>query len=168
LYYLSPLSTLAQVLRTRDASSLTLPMCAMNVVNGTLWVIYGIVRRDAFLCVPNGAGAVLGIVQVALCCVFPRRALPCATSIPMCALSINRRQVSSTLLSCVACVASRACGIVTRSGNVSFEHMLSPPVCFGIDAQQSTSRKLRLCSGQSLLCVLCLHSSYGFPIARKC
>jgi solute carrier family 50 (sugar transporter) len=72
-FYLSPLSTLADVLKHRDSSSLTLPLCMMNIVNGTLWLVYGLVLSDAFIWVPNGVGALLGMLSTALCCIFPRR-----------------------------------------------------------------------------------------------
>jgi hypothetical protein len=44
LYYTAPLSTLARVVTTRNASSLHWPLCLMNVVNGCLWFAYGLVR----------------------------------------------------------------------------------------------------------------------------
>lgn len=72
-YYLAPLSTIALVLRKRDSSSLTLPMCIMNTVNGTLWLIYGLVISDPFIWVPHGSGAVLGALQTALRLIFPQR-----------------------------------------------------------------------------------------------
>ena len=72
-YYLAPLSTIVHVLRFRDSSSLTLPLCIMNTVNGTLWLIYGLVLSDPFIWVPHGSGAILGALQTALRCLFPQR-----------------------------------------------------------------------------------------------
>jgi uncharacterized protein with PQ loop repeat len=104
MYYTSPLSTLADVLRHRDSSSLTLPMSVMNVVNGLLWLVYGLVRSDAFIWLPNGVGACLGAVQVFLCCIFPRRqtqASAMSGCAPRSALSIHAAcSAPVTLFSC--------------------------------------------------------------------
>jgi solute carrier family 50 (sugar transporter) len=62
------------VLRNRDSSSLTLPMCIMNTANGTLWLIYGLVLSDPFIWVPHGSGALLGVLQTVLRRVFPQAA----------------------------------------------------------------------------------------------
>lgn len=40
---------------------------------GTLWVVYGAAIRDLFIAVPNGIGAILGLVYCALLMVFPRK-----------------------------------------------------------------------------------------------
>lgn len=72
-FFLSPLSTMGNVLRYRDSSSLVFPLSVMNIVNGTTWAVYGLVLTDPFIWVPNMVGAFLGALQVALCCIFPRR-----------------------------------------------------------------------------------------------
>jgi solute carrier family 50 protein (sugar transporter) len=53
-FYASPLTTLATVLSTRDASSLHLPLCATNALNGSLWFAYGLV------------GVIAGVLQQVL------------------------------------------------------------------------------------------------------
>lgn len=73
LFYSSPLSTILLVLRTRNSSSLQLPLSVMNIINGSLWLVYGIAISDLFIAVPNGVGAVLGVVYCILICMFPRR-----------------------------------------------------------------------------------------------
>ena len=40
-YYASPLSTMMTVIRTRDSSSLYLPLILTNLVNALMWVFYG-------------------------------------------------------------------------------------------------------------------------------
>ena len=42
-YYFAPLSTLRQVLVSRDSASFYWPLCVMNSINGTLWMVYGLV-----------------------------------------------------------------------------------------------------------------------------
>jgi solute carrier family 50 protein (sugar transporter) len=71
VFYASPLSVLARVLRSRNSASLQLPFAAMNAVNGLLWAAYGFAVNDAFVWAPNAAGAVFGVLQVALCLVYP-------------------------------------------------------------------------------------------------
>lgn len=68
------------MLRHRDSSSLTLPLCIMNIANGSLWFTYGLARGDPFMWVPNGVGTLLGVVSTTLRLVFPQRQLKaCAT-----------------------------------------------------------------------------------------
>ena len=71
---MSPFITIATVLRARDSSSLTLPMCVMNTINGTFWLVYGLVISDAFIWAAYGSGAVLGAIQLALRLLLPQKA----------------------------------------------------------------------------------------------
>lgn len=64
-YYASPLSTLYKTWRTRDASSLSLPLATANAINGALWVAYGIAIHDNFITVPNAIGLLLAIILLA-------------------------------------------------------------------------------------------------------
>lgn len=41
IFYASPLSTIFEVVRTRNSASLQLPLSVMNAVNGGLWLVYG-------------------------------------------------------------------------------------------------------------------------------
>ena len=72
LLFASPLSTIAEVLKTRDASSILAPLTLSQVANCALWTAYGIfAARDIFVWVPNGTGLVLGLIQLALKLLFP-------------------------------------------------------------------------------------------------
>lgn len=71
VFYASPLSVLARVLRSRNSASLQLPFAGMNAINGLLWAAYGLAVKDAFVWAPNAAGAVFGVLQVALCLLYP-------------------------------------------------------------------------------------------------
>uniref|UniRef100_H3GDC8 Sugar transporter SWEET1 n=1 Tax=Phytophthora ramorum TaxID=164328 RepID=H3GDC8_PHYRM len=68
--YASPLQTMTLVLRTKSAASLPATMCCVNLVNGSLWVLYGILADDMFVLSPNALGVALSVVQVALCVKF--------------------------------------------------------------------------------------------------
>jgi solute carrier family 50 protein (sugar transporter) len=76
LMYAAPLSTLATVLRTRDASSLYLPMCAIAATCTLLWTVYGFVLGDVFIWAPNGVGMCLSSVQLALIGLLPSKGRP--------------------------------------------------------------------------------------------
>lgn len=64
VYYASPMSTMLEVLATKNASSLHVPMIGMNFVNALLWTLYGyygINRAPIWL--PNFIGAILALLQ---------------------------------------------------------------------------------------------------------
>ena len=73
-YFMAPLSTLLQVLRQRDSSSLVLALSVMNTLNGLLWASYGIFALgDPLVWAPNAFGATLGIVQTVLKLTIPSK-----------------------------------------------------------------------------------------------
>ncbi|KAG7396542.1 hypothetical protein PHYBOEH_002154 [Phytophthora boehmeriae] len=70
--YAAPLQTMTLVLRTKSAASLPVMMCSVNLVNGSLWVLYGMLANDMFVLTPNGLGVALSAIQVALCIKYRR------------------------------------------------------------------------------------------------
>eukprot|EP00959_Pyramimonas_sp_CCMP1952_P011372 238695-Pyramimonas_sp.AAC.1 len=46
VYYAAPLSTMWEIIKTRNASSIFWPMSMANCANGFCWTVYGIVRND--------------------------------------------------------------------------------------------------------------------------
>lgn len=62
----SPFSCALVIMRTGDASSLYLPAITLNLVNGTLWVLYGLVTADYFLVLSSGIGWLLALLQVSM------------------------------------------------------------------------------------------------------
>lgn len=71
-FYGAPLSKIATVLETRTSKLIHVPTMIFSLMNGTLWFVYGWAVSDPFIAVPNGFGAVLGIIQAGLCFLFPR------------------------------------------------------------------------------------------------
>ena len=65
-YYAAPLSTVAAVVRSRDASSISGPLVLVNAGNGLLWTVYGAAVEDALVWAPNLAGVALAAAQLAL------------------------------------------------------------------------------------------------------
>lgn len=72
-FYGAPLSTIFTVLKTRNSVSIHIPTMVLNTLNGSFWTAYGFAVNDPFIFVPNGLGALLGVVQFCLCILFPRR-----------------------------------------------------------------------------------------------
>jgi len=73
LYYASPLTTMSQVIKEKSSASLNWPVSMMNVLNGTLWLFYGLAIKDLFISIPNTIGAVLGLLQLSLVAIYPSK-----------------------------------------------------------------------------------------------
>ena len=43
-----------------------------NTANGVFWAAYGLAVLDPYVALPNGLGALLGVVQMILWVIFPR------------------------------------------------------------------------------------------------
>ncbi|CAB3979584.1 Sugar transporter SWEET1 [Paramuricea clavata] len=77
----SPLVALANIFRTKTTESLSFPLCVMTVVNSSLWMTYGYLINDVYVITPNFLGLLLGLVQVALFCIYPSNAKPVIVSL---------------------------------------------------------------------------------------
>ena len=64
--YVSPLDTMKRVVQTKSAASLPITLCSANLLNGFLWVAFGITEGDFYVLTPNAIGSVLSVAQVAL------------------------------------------------------------------------------------------------------
>ena len=69
-FYAAPLSTIALVLKTRSTASIHTKTMVVNTTNGCFWAAYGFAVQDYFIYVPNGLGALVGLVQIVLFLVF--------------------------------------------------------------------------------------------------
>lgn len=81
LFFASPIALIRQIIQSRDSSSVYIPLAIATIVNCVLWSVYGIVLGgflvnigDYFLAGPNMAATLLGLVQIGLVGVFPRKA----------------------------------------------------------------------------------------------
>ena len=72
-FYGAPLQTMKLVLETKSSDSIHTPTVTMNVINAVFWMSYGVARNDVIIYGPNGIGLLLGLCQVALCCIYPKR-----------------------------------------------------------------------------------------------
>eukprot|EP00527_Entomoneis_sp_CCMP2396_P009337 CAMPEP_0198138498 /NCGR_PEP_ID=MMETSP1443-20131203/1898_1 /TAXON_ID=186043 /ORGANISM="Entomoneis sp., Strain CCMP2396" /LENGTH=322 /DNA_ID=CAMNT_0043800291 /DNA_START=127 /DNA_END=1095 /DNA_ORIENTATION=+ len=71
-FYGAPLSSIAEVLRKQTTASIHIPTMVTNTANSVFWTAYGLAIWDLFIAIPNGLGAVLGVIQILLCFLFPR------------------------------------------------------------------------------------------------
>ena len=68
----SPLSTIKDVIASKDSSSIYGPMTAAQCTNSALWTVYGFFgAKDVFVWGPNATGFMLGVLQLLLKIVFP-------------------------------------------------------------------------------------------------
>ncbi|KNE55602.1 hypothetical protein AMAG_01492 [Allomyces macrogynus ATCC 38327] len=73
LFYSSPLTAFAHVVRTKNAAIFSLPLAAACLVNGALWTVYGVVLADWFIWGPNLLGAIVAIMQIVCRVVYGAR-----------------------------------------------------------------------------------------------
>jgi solute carrier family 50 protein (sugar transporter) len=79
VYYSAPMSTLWEVVKTRDSKSMHFPLVLCNCLNGVCWTTYGLALNDWWLAAPNLFGAILSVIQIALIVIYPssnRKRLP--------------------------------------------------------------------------------------------
>lgn len=73
IFYGAPLSTIVQVVRTRNSSSIHRRTMVMGLLNSFFWLCYGIALMDMIIFFPNACGFLLGMVQLILCALFPKK-----------------------------------------------------------------------------------------------
>ncbi len=73
-YYAAPLTTLVEVVKNKDSSSLYKPTLFANLINATMWVIYGLLGTgDPLVWGPNLIGFILSILQLSLAYYYPSK-----------------------------------------------------------------------------------------------
>ncbi len=98
-FYGAPLSTIYNVLAQRNSSTIHLRTMATNTLNGIFWTAYGIAVLDPFVYAPNGLGALLGVIQVVLIILFPRKPSEVVQADHESTLPLAQKQGGSILLS---------------------------------------------------------------------
>jgi solute carrier family 50 protein (sugar transporter) len=72
-FYGAPLSTIYTVLTTRSSASMHVLTMLTNTANGCFWFAYGLAVWDLYILIPNGLGALLGVVQICLRIAYPSK-----------------------------------------------------------------------------------------------
>ncbi|KAL6318826.1 hypothetical protein AAG906_001299 [Vitis piasezkii] len=67
--YASPLTVMRRVIRTRSVKYMPFLSLA-NLMNGIVWLIYALIKIDAYMAIPNALGTISGLVQMVLYAAF--------------------------------------------------------------------------------------------------
>ena len=70
VYYASPCTVIAQIIKTKNSSTLYAPMVCANGANAILWLVYGLALDDVFVYGPNVFGILLSVFQLFLVFVY--------------------------------------------------------------------------------------------------
>lgn len=71
--YISPMATIARVIRTKTSSSMPFTMGIVNVCNTIRWILYSILVPNIFILAPNIGGLTFGSTQLILTFIYPRK-----------------------------------------------------------------------------------------------
>uniref|UniRef100_A0A8R1IPG8 Sugar transporter SWEET1 n=1 Tax=Caenorhabditis japonica TaxID=281687 RepID=A0A8R1IPG8_CAEJA len=63
------------VLKTREVSTLPLPLCFVQFLVTLQWCIYGILVNDVFVVAPSATGMAISLIQLSLFVVFPKNSI---------------------------------------------------------------------------------------------
>ncbi|BBN06757.1 solute carrier family 50 (sugar transporter) [Marchantia polymorpha subsp. ruderalis] len=73
--YFSPLLVMRLVVKTRSVVYMPLPMSIFVLLNGIMWMVYGLIEHplNLYITIPNGMGVILGLVQLILYAVYRKQ-----------------------------------------------------------------------------------------------
>ncbi|XP_074272229.1 bidirectional sugar transporter SWEET5-like [Silene latifolia] len=66
IMYISPLTVMKQVITTKSVKYMPFWLSLTNFLNGLCWTAYAWIHFDVWMVVPNGLGAISGMVQLGL------------------------------------------------------------------------------------------------------
>jgi len=72
-FFVSPLLGIRHVIKSKNTASIDWVMALLAAVCGGFWFVYGIAIKDIFILVTNLFGMITGLVQVAVCVLYPSR-----------------------------------------------------------------------------------------------
>ncbi|XP_012080533.1 bidirectional sugar transporter SWEET5 isoform X2 [Jatropha curcas] len=72
LMYVSPLTVMKLVIKTKSVKYMPLMLSLANLANGIIWVIYALLRFDINIVLPNGLGVISGVIQIILYATYYR------------------------------------------------------------------------------------------------
>uniref|UniRef100_A0A182QKK1 Sugar transporter SWEET n=1 Tax=Anopheles farauti TaxID=69004 RepID=A0A182QKK1_9DIPT len=73
LFFASPLTKLAHVIRTQNTDSLPFPIIVASFFVCLLWTAYGVLISDRFIQIPNLLGGILAGIQLTLYVIYPKQ-----------------------------------------------------------------------------------------------
>ncbi|XP_034950130.1 sugar transporter SWEET1-like [Chelonus insularis] len=75
LFFASPLTMLAHVIKQKSADSLPFPVIISSLVVSCQWFAYGSLLEDPFIQIPNFLGCILSACQLSLFVIYPTKKL---------------------------------------------------------------------------------------------
>ncbi|XP_057336571.1 sugar transporter SWEET1 [Microplitis mediator] len=73
LFFASPLTMLAHVIKHKSADSLPFPVIISSLVVSCQWFAYGCLKDDPFIQMPNFLGCILSAFQLSLFVIYPSK-----------------------------------------------------------------------------------------------
>ncbi|XP_021826074.1 bidirectional sugar transporter SWEET5-like [Prunus avium] len=70
LMYASPLTIMKRVIKTKSVKYMPFYLSLASFLNGVVWVVYSLLKFDINILIPNGLGAISGVVQLILYATF--------------------------------------------------------------------------------------------------
>ncbi|XP_020097867.1 bidirectional sugar transporter SWEET6b [Ananas comosus] len=70
--YASPLAVMKLVIQTRSVKYMPFTLSLAGFLNGVCWTTYALIRFDIFITIPNGLGALFGLIQLVLYAIYFR------------------------------------------------------------------------------------------------
>ncbi|KAH7289087.1 hypothetical protein KP509_31G056600 [Ceratopteris richardii] len=64
--YAAPLAVMKHVITTKNVESMPFLLSLCTFINSCLWAIYGILKVDPYIIIPNVLGVIFGIMQLVL------------------------------------------------------------------------------------------------------
>ncbi|XP_044969162.1 bidirectional sugar transporter SWEET6a-like isoform X1 [Hordeum vulgare subsp. vulgare] len=64
--YASPLTIMGKVISTKSVEYMPFFLSLVNFLNGSCWLTYALIKFDLYITIPNGLGAVFGVIQLIL------------------------------------------------------------------------------------------------------
>ena len=71
-FYLSPFSTIAEVIKTKNSQTINLPFISCAFSASVSWTLYGFILEDKYIFIPNSVAVFCSFLQI-LCCFVYRR-----------------------------------------------------------------------------------------------
>ncbi|KAL2515829.1 Bidirectional sugar transporter SWEET5 [Forsythia ovata] len=72
LMYASPLTVMRRVIKTKSVKYMPFFLSLANFSNGLIWFSYALIKFDPYVMVPNGLGALSGLIQLVLYATYYR------------------------------------------------------------------------------------------------
>ncbi|XP_047317692.1 bidirectional sugar transporter SWEET5-like [Impatiens glandulifera] len=70
--YAAPLTVIKRVIQTKSVKYMPFLLSVANFANGVIWLVYAILKFDIYILIPNGLGALSGVIQLILHAMYYR------------------------------------------------------------------------------------------------